>query len=370
MKKKLYLIITILFLTINIVHPNPPCPATQPSPILKTLTDDLALYKTTNSDHEGHLIAHSIWTARTIDKWFTQDKFWTEGIDSKHHKTAVWAGFLHDVGKAGHFRSPYHLIPEHPSIGFHYLAGFTSNKLTHFEKASNFTYQLTPPDIGQQFINNYSALPTMPKNTLQKMVGKSKVEIYSFKELFKELKFSQEEQNIISILSGIHWDFGHVMQHNASQASIKDYFEKLQELVSLTNYNNKIIDDKIVRLAILITAADARSSGSEGLCIVSDIMLNHPSIAYDQHKGYNSKSPDLINWENNTSKRSPAFSSFYKTYNYETKGKDAREKVIEYYKKNYASSEEESELISIKNLLIELKEKLVDLLNKLRKLTA
>lgn len=340
MKKKRSLILTILFLTINVGHSKPPCPATQPSHILKTLTDDLALYKTTNTDHEGHLIAHSIWTARTIDKWFKQKKFWTEGIDQKYHKTAVWGGFLHDIGKAGHFRSPYRIIPEHPSIGFHYLAGFTSNKLTHFRhRATNFIYHLTPPDKAEKFTAAFTSNQRLPQETLKKMVGKSNIEIYSFKKLFTELNFSQEEQNIISILSGIHWEFGHVMQHQASNASIQDYFVKLQELVNLTDYNNKIIDDTIVRLAMLITAADARSSAPEGLCIVSDTMLNHPSIAYDKNKTHDDY---FINWENGLLKQNEEFESAYERFNYETHGKRSREKIIEYFKKHYEASREKS----------------------------
>lgn len=213
------------------------------TPAMQELLDDFKYYKITDKEtanskqtdthHTGDLYQHSLWTAISVIEWWNKHSPWVSGIDKRYKRLSIIAAILHDVGKAGDWKFQYRTKPDHPIICFQYIAN------------------IRPYTMGN---------------------GKK----FSFKNLFQELKLTNEDQKILAILVGIHWEFGNVLKrlhddkHNSTltdqkRASLKhifitDYLVLLQSFAQKINYNKGIIDDQLLRLALLISAADVRGA--------------------------------------------------------------------------------------------------------------
>lgn len=187
----------------------------------KGLSDDMQSYVTTNRHHHsGDLLDHSIWVADTIVTWFHEQKFWTEGIDATLIRPLAVAGFLHDIGKAGDLETTYEKKEYHPEIGFNYLRGIQQ-------------YRMLPD--GRPFI---------------------------FADWFDHNKLNAHEKALVTVLVGIHEDFGLTMMRDVQagkftrEQAAERYCAKLQQLAQRAHYNSGHLDETLVKCAVLISAAD------------------------------------------------------------------------------------------------------------------
>lgn len=233
--------------------------------LFEQLALDLKYYKTSNTGfHSGHLYEHSMWTAMVIDRWFEERNgnavdsgesalSWLDGIDESDRSTLVLAGFLHDVGKASNNNSHYHLTNTNPSLdtsSLHLVQYPTYHAIgTHPEDGFKFLRMIAPYSL--------SAIKSAAGSYEAGFKNKGQL---NFDQMFQKLGLTEEQQQIIQILTGIHWNFGAdlMMRNNP-----KNFLLNLKKYVANVNYNNKTIDERIVRLAIVIGAADVRGAQPE-----------------------------------------------------------------------------------------------------------
>ncbi|MBS1988198.1 macro domain-containing protein [Candidatus Dependentiae bacterium] len=264
--------------------------------LLEQLASDLKYYKTSNQDHSGHLYEHSIWTAMVIDRWFEEKNGtapdsgqsasnWLEGINESDRNTLVLAGFLHDVGKASNVNSNYNFVNASASLNTSALncAQYPTYHVigSHPQDGFNFLRLIAPYNLS--VIKNAAGL----YNAHFKANGQ-----LDFAQMFQELGLTEEQQQIIQILTGIHWSFGaDLMIHNNPQ----NFLLTLKKYVGETDYNNKKIDDRILRLAIAIGAADVCGMQSEPDAYFNEFKQRSPyfqSPVFEQPKQYHAtKSP-------------------------------------------------------------------------------
>jgi len=182
------------------------------APLFHDLITDMQEYKTTNAEfHAGDLYEHSMWVEQIIAEWFDEKSPWCQGLE-KYKNVLALAGFLHGIGKAGDRIFIFNDKPDHAQVGFDYLNGSSAYSL---------------------------------KN------GK----ILDFKALFNQMHVPMSDRVLITVLTGIHLDFGlMVMRDN----NLQGFLDKLTKLALSAGYGS--IDETLVRMSILIGAADARGS--------------------------------------------------------------------------------------------------------------
>lgn len=211
------------------------------------LVRDLRLYKTTNvKHHSGDLYEHLVWVTHTIEQWFADNEFWVEGVNVGLLRTLMIASFLHDIGKGGDRVFKYGTKLNHPQVTFDYLRGAKKYIMANG----------SPFDIDRWFKHN---------------------------------QVNHEERAMIATLGGAHWDFGGIMLIKVQNGSLtRDqacaaFLNKLKGLIKLTGYNNGHLDQKILRAAILIGAADVRGANYAACpfphtCSLPDVKAPHKGI--------------------------------------------------------------------------------------------
>ncbi len=198
--------------------------ATHKYPTLMSLLENFKVYKTTNCcSHSGDLYEHSSWVANAVEEWWRRDSFWVKGLAHSWKKVTILAGLLHDIGKAGDLKLKYDSKKYHPRAGFEYLL----NKRPYFIDS-----------------------------TLKQ---------FDFNALFKELKLSEEERKVVAILTGVHWDFGGIIVKGIAEGhpklkTFKIFLDKLRDLAQEAGYRNGTVDIALLRMAILIGAADTKGA--------------------------------------------------------------------------------------------------------------
>lgn len=199
------------------------------------LCKEMKEYKTTNTRwHDGDLYEHSVWVARCLEDWRDTKSPWLKDIPSRYHDLLVLAGFMHDVGKAGDHKFNYFDKPQHPRDGFEYLLG------------------------------------------KKKFIKKDQT-TFDFDMFFKEHGLTKEEQQIIAILTGIHWHFGKCLrdiykEKVPHEIAFSSFLHDLQSLVQEAGYNNGNLDKKIIAMSIAIGAADIKGSKEiKGCCVALEI---------------------------------------------------------------------------------------------------
>ena len=243
-----------------------------------TLANDFRKYKTTNvSWHAGDLYEHSVWTALILEKWFEENKFWVADIDPQYKRIFILAGYLHDIGKGGDRKVQYNLKPEHPQTGFEYLIGKKDYRL-----------------IG---------------------VPVQKFDIPSF---FTGLNLTRKEQKIITVLVGIHSDFGRNVM-----AEIDDYTHKnekkkiykafMESISKLCKEVGITLDRQIFIMAIAINAADVKAAQEVKY---KSKLFSFPKPILKPHEGSNP----------------------YENFEFDTKGKNIYGKLLEWYDQKFTIS--------------------------------
>jgi|GEM_PF-4566408 len=240
-------------------------PHTVDTTLLEQLALDLKYYKTNNTPfHSGHLYEHSMWTAMVIDRWFEERngnaidsgekaKDWLDGIDENDRNTLVLAGFLHDVGKAANKNNYYHPVTGSAELNTSkpYLKDYRiyHTIVTHPDDGFNFLKMITP--------YNLSVVKNASNTYDTDFKGKGR---FYFDRMFQALGLSDEQIKIIQILTKVHWNFGaYLMMSSNSQ----QFLLELKKGVEEVDYKNKMIDMRILLLAIVIGAADVRGAQPE-----------------------------------------------------------------------------------------------------------
>ncbi len=233
------------------------------------LADHFRKYKVTIEDaHAGDLFEHSVWVTQITERWFIKKKFWTNGLDESDARLAIIAAFLHDIGKAGDLFFYYPEKRNHPTIGFEYLI----NKKKFF--------------IDDE-------------------------ELFDVAAWFRVNNVTDEEQKIIAILAAVHREFGlvlmRIVQGEKEEIVFKDFLHEIATYAKKANYNNGNVDKKLVLLSILINVADVKGISNPSYWMGST--LNLP-LCKPTHA---------------------VFRNAYRTFHHKTKGREVREKLIEYF---------------------------------------
>lgn len=213
-------------------------------PALATLLTDLKLYTLDHAQtlHAGNLHEHLMWTHYAATRLIEEPSAWTEGFafSERDKELLSLAALIHDIGKAGrkelfngtHTHLCYHVVTDnhtHKATSVIYTHDAKEHVQVGFEFVAELFY---PIETRQQ----YTLASSMPM---------------SIQPLFHQLNISLEEQKVIAILVGIHYDFGMV---KAGNLTVQDYINNLRHYAKIVDY--KTVDEKLLRLAVLIQVAD------------------------------------------------------------------------------------------------------------------
>lgn len=223
----------ILFATILISNQ---CNTMAISQHFANLIENMKLYQTTNSRfHAGHLYEHSIWVTRSIINLL--ESRWPEEIDNinKLIKLLIISGLLHDIGKGGDLEYIFFEKKDHPSRGFDYILEF------------------------QPYFTN-------------------ETDTFSFKKLFEELNFSENERKFVAIMAGMHHELGTIMRGPGTRYNTRldnkhlceKILKKLDHFIQTSKYMGGNVNRKskaykqLVCCICLISAADV--CGAQVVC--------------------------------------------------------------------------------------------------------
>lgn len=246
--------------------------------ITKQLLDDFKHYITNNIDwHSGDLYQHSIWVSNVVAKWWKDNRHWVKDIDPKDKNLSILAGLIHDIGKGGTLAPganafgypplttisdgstkyyPYYDIRLHPKTGFDYL--------------TKKSYKLAPDGT----------------------------KLFDYDSFFDKFNISDEDRKLLAIIVGIHWDFGGIVFKKKDtipndEDRYKIYLNNLRCLAINANYNNGNIDERLIRIALLVSAADVLGTfpfdPKEGL----DVYVTKPNPTKNI---FDIATPDVPDW--------------------------------------------------------------------------
>jgi hypothetical protein len=276
------------------------------------LIEDMQKYKHVSRSnppmfyHAGDLYEHSLWVEQVVAEWAEQDHlehFWCEGLNSRDTYLMALAAFLHDVGKAGNCCYEgyeckvtedkkaiveYVGNPEHPRIGFEYLwYGDDQQRTLTKKKLSQSAYKLLDNQLS-----------------------------FDFNKLFDELEITHKERKLIAILVGIHWDFGTFVvtqwANTDHQLLAQRFLENLNALVQETKYNQGIIDESLLCMAMLIGAADVKGA--------------RPTAGTKTHLFKETIRKDAMH---------EAFIDGYEKFGFQAYGREVRDYLVEYFKNSW-----------------------------------
>lgn len=290
---------------------------------LEQLALDLKYYKTNNTQfHAGHLYEHSMWTAMVIDRWFEErDKNavdsgekasdWLDGITSEDRSTLVLAGFLHDVGKAANHNHYYQMTAGNAQL---------NTSTPHLKRYPVYHTIITHPDDGFKFLKmitpyNLSVIKKASRSYKDNFKNKGR---FYFDRMFQELGLSDEQIKIIQILTKVHWNFGGYLMIGSNPSQ---FLLELKKSIEEVDYNNKMIDLRILLLAIAIGAADVRGAQPEPRENFEDFKNRHTWFQANvfeyptEHKQYTAAKKFVL-------------------FNYTTRGLTQRNLLLSFFKKN------------------------------------
>ena len=264
MKKKGFIWLLIALVTL---------PAQLYNHSLEELLEDMKLYhysglletNPTGRAHAGDLFQHSMWVYCATHNLFTEKSPYTQGLELTEQEQRVFslAGILHDTGKAGRKEL---FDKTHPTLAYA-VNRDANNNITSIIHTGDLEEHCT---VG--FENIASHLFDTTKQTVfspRPYIMKTKNdEVCDFKDMFSRLEISPEYQKLVAILIGIHWSFGNVRRGLMTNES---FLEKLKNLATAVDYEDGIISERTLHLAILINIADVKGLHpccSEDTCLL------------------------------------------------------------------------------------------------------
>lgn len=228
---------------------------------LERLLNDMKLYKLDSQGnryfHAGDLYEHSIWTYNAMVEVLNSDLPYVQGLNltERQKEILALAALLHDIGKAGrknlfdgtHPRLHYEIIKdeegtiksityypdrqEHPHICFDYaVKPFCIYTGSYENKHELGEYYMIDPETAQ-------------------------LSPFDITELYEQFNLTSEEQKVFAILLGIHYEFGNVI---GNKITVEQFLKLLDNFVKITDYNQGVLDEELVRLALLIQIADLK----------------------------------------------------------------------------------------------------------------
>lgn len=241
---------------------------------LEVLLENFKQYKTRNIQfHSGDLFEHSIWAGNAVKMWAADNNcVWCEGLDENDIRLAYLAAILHDVGKAGDLIFQYFRKSNHPRDGFLYLSGK----------------------------KNYWIDPEIK---------------FDFAKMFQRLGIDESSQKIIAILVDIHGIFGtDLVRHRAIPENISSYISRISDVCSDIGYDFDRNDKRLLRLAVLLSAADIK-----GAQFVPDnghvfFEIRHCSYSPTHHSGANQ----------------------FELLKFSTKGVQVRKQLLEFFEEQHS----------------------------------
>jgi hypothetical protein len=246
---------------------------------LQKLLENFKQYKTTNKFHSGNLFQHSVWTASAVLNWFEQDDQWVKDIEKKDLKLAFVSALLHDVGKGGDLDFIFYTKPDHAQKGLEYC------------------------------IN-------------QKEYLLSKSQKFDFQKMFESLSINAEDKKLICTLIGIHEIFGkEVLDKYQKNSSLifENFLTTIESIAKKTDYNKGKIDLRLLRLALLISAADVKGA--------QKVTCSSTSLSkYLKDFGIN-LTTDFFEADHEKSGKSK---NKYDKFDFEDKGKKIRSELVYY----------------------------------------
>ncbi len=262
--------LTFIFTTQPIPKPTPKVAQNT----LSALLEDFKKYKTTNhSFHSGDLYEHATWTSYAVNYFANHHKFWCDDLNQEDIKIAFISALLHDIGKAGDLQESYKQKHSHPEDGFQYLIHKKPYKID--------------------------------KNTS-----------FDFKQMFAAFNIDESTQKKIAILVGSHYKFGDYMQKKISK---KEFMDTILRCAKQAGYDTKKIDSKLIKQAILVSAADVRGSQlvkpAKKHEFFAGTQLGLVAALVKMPKTHG-KAPKVIN---------------YDKFDFDTKGKECRKKLLTYF---------------------------------------
>ena len=224
--------------------------------ILNEINDTMLHYNVRNYDfHSADDVSdHSIWSAMIAKEWFNDSHGWIHGILSNYKEITIFAAFLHDIGKVGDGDYVSLIEPgwklKHPDDGFEFLLG---NK-------SFITSSIDKEEVKKGWYKNNEIWVSPLKRSKELNLG------INLKEYLFENNFTEEEWAILAMSVVMHYDFGDIIvldkKHgdNKYKVYLDKFYEKL-EIVKNQMINSIDINvEQILRICILVSAADVRGS--------------------------------------------------------------------------------------------------------------
>lgn len=228
---------------------------------LTVLLNDMKLYKLRAQEnsyfHAGDLYEHSIWTYDAMIELLKSDLPYVQHLNltPRNQEVIALAALLHDIGKAGrkdlfdhtHPKLYYELVRDENGIvtSIMYYSDCQEHPRVCFDYAVQPFYAATygyenKHDLGKYYMVDPETAALFPFD----MVG-----------LYKQFNLTSEEQKFFAILLGIHYEFGNVISNKITPET---FLSLLDNLVKITDYNQGILDEFLVRLALLIQIADVK----------------------------------------------------------------------------------------------------------------
>lgn len=212
-------------------------------PALKTLLDDIKLYKLEHPTtlHAGNLYEHLMWTHYAAARLFKEQSPWVGQFpfSERDKQLVMLAALLHDVGKAGrielfngtHGKLTYTPVTDNSGKVIRILYGHDHKEhvLAGFEYVAEAFYP-----YGQQ--RQYILSRAIP---------------FSLQPIFTQLKISLEEQKTIAVMVGMHYDFGMMVNRGMSN---EEYISRLRQYAEKVQL--PVLTEKILRMCVLVHVAD------------------------------------------------------------------------------------------------------------------
>ncbi len=215
----------------------------QQPPAFAALINDLKLYELDHPEtlHAGNLYEHLLWTHYAATRLLEEPSAWTHGFTftERDKQLLNLAAFLHDLGKAGRGTL---FNGTHPSLMYKSVLNdsgktikiiYTHDNKDHIKVGFDYLAEVFLPIEKQQHYTLSCAVPM------------------SIQPLMHQLGITLEEQKIIAILVGMHYDFGMIIGGKLTTA---DYLSNLRAYAQTVRHSP--IDEKLLRLAVLIQIAD------------------------------------------------------------------------------------------------------------------
>ncbi|MCL4380097.1 HD domain-containing protein [Candidatus Dependentiae bacterium] len=224
-------------------------------PLLQRLLQDMQLYKLDAAGdpllHAGDLYEHSIWTYNGMIALLRGNLPYVRNVQltERQKEVVALAALLHDIGKAGRLDLLQGTHPVLRRYDIHRNAGIITH-ITYYQDNQQHT----------RICFEYAAKPFLTVQSgydlrdYYRASGNHFVP-FAMEQMFQELGLTPEEQQVIAILVGIHYEFGNL---NRNKITNDGFLTKLEKLVKAVHYNGGELNEFIVRLAILIQVADVK----------------------------------------------------------------------------------------------------------------